>query len=214
MPGQKIGYKRVSTLIQRTDRQLDGMVLDQVFEDKTSGAKLERPELTRCIEYCRKGDALYVHSIDRLARDIVHLRTIIDKLLLKGVSINFVKEGLNFNSIGGSNPVSDLMLSVIGAIAEFERQLLLERQKEGVAAAHKRGVKFGAKPKLNPEQELELMEDIKTISKSKIAEKYGVSRATVYNIIKAHKLDGLLEKVTDSNKHASLFSDRKGDELL
>ena len=72
MPGQKIGYKRVSTLIQRTDRQLDGMELDQVFEDKTSGAKLERPELTRCIEYCRKGDALYVHSIDRLARDITH----------------------------------------------------------------------------------------------------------------------------------------------
>jgi DNA invertase Pin-like site-specific DNA recombinase len=79
------------------------------------------------------------------------------------------------------------MLSIVGAIAEFERELILERQREGVAAAHKNGVKFGAKPKLNPEQELELMEDIKTISKAKIAEKYGVSRATVYNIIKVHR---------------------------
>jgi DNA invertase Pin-like site-specific DNA recombinase len=187
MSGQKIGYKRVSTVLQNTARQLDGMVLDQIFEDKTSGANLERPELTRCIEYCRKGDTLYVHSIDRLARDIVHLRTIIDKLLSNGVAINFVKEGLNFDSGEGNNHLGNLMLSIVGAIAEFERELILERQREGVAAAHKNGVKFGAKPKLNPEQELELMEDIKTISKAKVAEKYGVSRATVYNIIKVHR---------------------------
>jgi DNA invertase Pin-like site-specific DNA recombinase len=186
MAGQKIGYKRVSTLIQRTDRQLDGMELDQVFEDKTSGAKLERPELTRCIEYCRKGDTLYVHSIDRLARDVIHLRAIIDKLLSNGVAIKFVKEGLNFDAGEGNNHLGNLMLSVVGGIAEFERQLILERQREGVAAAHKNGVKFGAKPKLNHSQELELMEDIKIISKAKAAEKYGVSRATVYNIIKAH----------------------------
>jgi DNA invertase Pin-like site-specific DNA recombinase len=131
MNGQKIGYKRVSTIDQNTARQLDGVSLDKLFEDKASGKDTNRPELQAALSYCREGDTLVVHSMDRLARSLVDLRGMVTKLTGRGVAVEFVKENLRFN--GDDSPMAILLLSLLGAVAEFERSLILERQREGIA---------------------------------------------------------------------------------
>ncbi len=133
MNGQKIGYKRVSTIDQNTARQLDGVPLDKLFEDKASGKDTNRPELQAALGYCREGDTLVVHSMDRLARSLVDLRGMVTKLTERGVAVEFVKENLRFN--GDDSPMAILLLSLLGAVAEFERSLILERQREGIALA-------------------------------------------------------------------------------
>jgi len=92
--GQRVGYLRVSTVDQNTDRQLDGIALDKVFTDKASGKDTNRPELTRALEYVREGDILVVHSMDRLARNLEDLRRIVRELTGRGVRVEFVKEAV------------------------------------------------------------------------------------------------------------------------
>lgn len=183
MTGHKVGYIRVSSLGQNTDRQLEGIKLDKTFTEKISAKDTNRPVLSSCFEFIREGDELHVHSIDRLARNLVDLQNIITDMNSKGVSVHFHKEGLTF--IGESNPTSKLMLQMMGAFAEFERNLIRERQAEGIANAKKRGVKFGKAPKLTPEQ----VAEVKAMAaarhnKTDIAKKYNVSRQTVYNVLK------------------------------
>ena len=120
--GQIVGYQRVSTVDQNTDRQLDGIELDEVFTDHASGKDTNRPQLQAMIKHVRKGDEVVVHSMDRLARSLVDLRRTVDELTAKGVRVRFVKEGLTFGDT--SDPCATLMLSVMGAVAEFERALL------------------------------------------------------------------------------------------
>lgn len=178
--GQTVGYVRVSTADQNTDRQLDGFQLDKVFTDHASGKDTNRPALTECLGYVRQGDELVVHSMDRLARSLVDLRQTVDHLTEKGVRVRFAKENLTFGDT--SDPCAVLMLSVMGAVAEFERSLLLERQREGIAIAKKKGVYKGRVPSLTDEQAKAL--DLRMAegeSASALAEEYGVSRATVYN---------------------------------
>jgi len=178
--GQIVGYQRVSTVDQNTERQLDGIELDEVFTDHASGKDTNRPQLQAMIKHVRKGDELVVHSMDRLARSLVDLRRIVDELTAKGVRVRFVKEGVTFGDT--SDPCATLMLSVVGAVAEFERALLLERQREGIAIAKAKGKYRGRVPSLNEDQ-------VKTVaarlakgeSASALAREYGVSRATVYN---------------------------------
>ena len=98
MTGQKIGYIRVSSVDQNTIRQLDGISLDKVFTEKLSGKSIERPILLECITYIRSGDTLYVHSIDRLARNAKDLLNLVEQLLIKQVTIIFVKNNLTFSS--------------------------------------------------------------------------------------------------------------------
>ena len=137
MAGQRIGYIRVSSLDQQVDRQLDGMVLDQIFTDKASGKDTNRPQLELMLRFARSGDTVVVHSMDRLARNLDDLRRIVHTLTGKGVRIEFVKEHLSFT--GDDSPMASLLLSVMGAFAEFERALIHERQREGIALVHLAG---------------------------------------------------------------------------
>lgn len=182
--GQSVGYQRVSTVDQNVERQLDGIVLDKLFTDHASGKDTERPQLRECLSYVREGDTLVVHSMDRLSRSLVDLRRTVDALTARGVRVHFVKEGLAFSS-DESDPCAVLMLSVMGAVAEFERSLLLERQREGIALAKQRGVYKGRKPSLSPAQAAEIAARIaERESASALAREYGVSRATIYNALK------------------------------
>ena len=147
---KRVGYIRVSTLDQNTERQLDGQELDKVFTDKASGKDTKRPQLQAALDYLREGDSLVVHSMDRLARNLDDLRRIVLGLTSKGVLVEFVKERLTFT--GEDSAMSQLLLSVMGAFAEFERSLIRERQREGIALAKKAGVYKGRKPSLTDEQ--------------------------------------------------------------
>jgi DNA invertase Pin-like site-specific DNA recombinase len=146
MAGQRIGYIRVSSLDQQVDRQLDGMELDQTFTDKASGKDAKRPQLEQLLRFARTGDTVLVHSMDRLARNLDDLRRIVHTLTGKGVRIEFVKEQLTFT--GEDSPMASLLLSVMGAFAEFERALTHERQREGIALAKQRGAYKGRKKAL------------------------------------------------------------------
>jgi DNA invertase Pin-like site-specific DNA recombinase len=179
MIGQRVGYKRVSTIDQNSSRQLDGVQIDKCFEDKASGKDMRRPELQAALLYCREADTLVVHSMDRLARSIVDLRAIVNELTSRGVAVEFVKENLRFT--GDDSPVAILLLSLIGAVAEFERSMILERQREGIALAKAAGKYKGRKPILNALQIEELRRRVRSGEpKSGLAREYGISRETLY----------------------------------
>jgi DNA invertase Pin-like site-specific DNA recombinase len=178
--GQRIGYQRVSTLDQNTARQLDGIELDKLFTDKASGKDTDRPELARAVAYVREGDTLVVHSMDRLARNLEDLRRIVRELTSCGVKVEFVKESLTF--AGDDSPMNTLLLSMLGAVAEFERSMILERQREGIAIAKAAGKYKGRKASLSQTQASELLERLtKGESVTALATEYGVSRQTIYN---------------------------------
>lgn len=113
MSGQKVGYVRVSTLDQKTDRQLVDENLDRVFEDKVSGKDIHRPQLIELLEYVRTGDTVVVHSMNRLARNLDDLRSLVRQITGKGACLRFVKENLTFTK--DESPMSTLLLSVMGA---------------------------------------------------------------------------------------------------
>lgn len=183
MIGQKIGYIRVSTLEQNQERQLEGITLDKVFTDKASGKSTDRPALQELLNFVREGDTVIVHSMDRLARNLDNLRYLVQTLTQKGIAVEFVKEHLTFT--GNDSPMAQLMLSVMGAFAEFERALIKERQREGIALAKKKGVYKGRKPSLSSEQIKEMKELIANGAiKSAVAKKFGIGRTTLYKVIK------------------------------
>ena len=140
--GQRVGYIRVSTVEQNTERQLDGIALDKTFTDKASGKDAIRPALQAALAYVREGDTLYVHSLDRLGRNVDDLRRIVSDLTGRGVTVAFVKNSLTFTG-DKRDPMATLMLTLLAAFAEFERSLLRERQAEGIAIAKARGVYKG-----------------------------------------------------------------------
>ncbi|GAA5228511.1 recombinase family protein [Paeniglutamicibacter antarcticus] len=181
--GQRLGYVRVSTLDQNEQRQLEGQTLDQVFTDHASGKDTKRPKLDELIRFARAGDTVLVHSMDRLARNLDDLRSVVQKLTGKGARVEFVKEGLVFT--GEDSPMANLMLSVMGAFAEFERSLIKERQREGIALAKTRGVYKGRKRSLSPDQVSELVAlAVKGVPKAQLARDYGLSRETVYQYLR------------------------------
>jgi DNA invertase Pin-like site-specific DNA recombinase len=180
--GKRVGYMRVSTLDQNAERQLDGAQLDKVFTDHASGKDADRPALQQALEYLREGDLLVVHSMDRLARNLDDLRRIVIALTRKGVHVEFVKEHLTFT--GEDSPMSMLMLSVMGAFAEFERSLIRERQREGIALAKRRGLYKGRPAFLKPERAQELRtRALAGEKKAALAREFGVSRQTLYRYI-------------------------------
>ena len=181
--GQRVGYIRVSTLDQNTERQLEGAELDRTFTDKASGKDTKRPQLVAALEYLREGDTLVVHSLDRLARNVEDLRRIVRELNERGVSIEFIKNRLTFS--GGADPTARLMLTMLGAFAEFERELIRERQREGIAIAKAKGKYKGRKRALNAEQIHELREmATQGLPKADLARAYDISRETVYQYLR------------------------------
>ena len=182
MKGQNVGYIRVSSVDQNTARQLEGINLDTIFEDHCSGKDTNRPQLKACLRHLRQGDRLHVHSIDRLARSLKDLQTLVEELTEQGISVHFHKENLVFS--GDSNPMHKLMFQMMGAFAEFERSMIRERQREGIAAARKQGKQIGAKPKLTEEQLAEIRERLDSGEQKKaLALEYEVSRQTLYNAL-------------------------------
>ena len=178
MQGQRIGYVRVSSFDQNPERQLEHVEVGRVFTDKASGKDTQRPELDSLLAFVREGDTVVVHSMDRLARNLDDLRRLVQKLTKRGVRIEFVKESLTFT--GEDSPMANLMLSVMGAFAEFERALIRERQREGIALAKQRGAYRGRKKALSPEQVAELRKRAAAgEQKAKLAREFGVSRETL-----------------------------------
>ena len=180
--GQRIGYIRVSTAEQNTDRQLEGVLLDHTFTEHASGKDRERPRLEEMIRYAREGDTVFVHSIDRMARNLEDLRRIVKTLLAKGVKVEFVKENLVL--CGEDSPVSTLMLSMIGSFAEFERAMIRERQREGIALAQRRGVYRGRLPSRTAEQVAVMRERVALgVPKAKVAKEFGLGKTAFYRYL-------------------------------
>jgi DNA invertase Pin-like site-specific DNA recombinase len=182
MPGQRIGYIRVSSFDQNPERQLETIALDRVFTDKASGKDMQRPELDRLLAFVREGDTVVVHSMDRLARNLDDLRRLVQTLTKRGVAVQFLKENMTFT--GDDTPMANLMLSVMGAFAEFERALIKERQCEGIALAKQRGVYTGRKRVLSPAQVAELRRRAATEPKAALAREFQISRETLYQYLK------------------------------
>ena len=123
--GQRVGYIRVSSHDQNPGRQLEGQQLDRTFAEKASGKDDERPELEALQKYVRESDTVVVHSMDRLTRNLDDLRRLVQQFSHNGIKVQFLKEKLSFS--GEDSAMSQLMLSMMGAFAEFERSLILER---------------------------------------------------------------------------------------
>lgn len=183
MTGKRIGYVRVSSFDQNPERQLENVHLDKVFTDKASGKDTHRPELDNLLAFVREGDTVVVHSMDRLARNLDDLRRLVQNLTKRSVRIEFIKESLAFT--GEDSPMANLMLSVMGAFAEFERALIRERQREGIALAKKRGAYRGRKRSLSDEQIAQMKQRVAAgEKKARIADDLGISRETLYQYLR------------------------------
>lgn len=182
--GQNIAYIRVSSTGQNTDRQLDGLAFDKTFTEHASAKDAKRPILSEAMEYLRSGDTLHVHSIDRLARNLQDLLGILSGLTERGVTVKFHKEALTFT--GEANPFQQLQLQIIGAVAEFERALIRERQREGIQKAKEEGKYKRPKVKALAPDQIESIRQRKEAGESvaSLAREYRVSRQTLYVSLK------------------------------
>ncbi|RMD59542.1 recombinase family protein [Candidatus Parcubacteria bacterium] len=177
-----VGYQRVSTDDQDLSLQRDALIEagvdpDHIYEDRLSGAKSDRPGLQACMKALRAGDVLVVWRLDRLARSLKDLIRIADDLEARGIGLRSLQEQIDTTSAAGR-----LFFHLMGALAEFERNLIRERTKAGLDAARRRGRKPGRKRKLSPKQiqiaETLLKDD--TLTVREIAEQIGISPATFY----------------------------------
>lgn len=185
----QVGYIRVSTVDQNTVRQLDGIELDKVFTEHKSGKNKDREQLTALLDYVRDGDTVHIHSIDRLARNLADLKDLVNTMNDKGVTVQFHKEGMKFNG-NKSDSMSNLLFNILGSFAEFERELMLERQREGIAKAKEEG-KYKGRIKTVDDTAIREAMSKDGASFRKVAKELGVSLSTVQRAMKenakAHK---------------------------
>ena len=180
-----LGYKRVSSYEQNTARQLEGIEIDHVFEDKASGKDTNRPELTNLIRTAYKGDTVVVHSMDRLARNLIDLKKVVSELVAKGAEVKFLKENLTFSD--KADDYSQLLLNLMGSFAEFERSLIKSRQMEGIAIRKAKGLYkgVGRKRSITDEQVEEIRRRVSAGEmKTKIARDMKISRESIYKLLK------------------------------
>jgi DNA invertase Pin-like site-specific DNA recombinase len=170
MKGHNVGYIRVSTNGQNTVRQLEGVDLDKIFTDIYTGSVKNRPQLEECLKYLREGDILHVHSIDRLARNLIDLQEIVDTLVGRKVAVKFHAENLEFRN--DDNPMAKLTLQIMGSFAEFERKIVKSRQMEGIAIAKKSGKPLGRTPL-----------DMRLSKKAKDLRQKGISVASIGQVL-------------------------------
>lgn len=179
--GQTVGYTRVSSVGQNDARQLDGVVLDKVFTDTTSGKDLKRPQLDAMLGFVREGDTVRVHSMDRLSRSLADLEGVVKTLTGRGVTVAFTSPALVFTG-DSTDAMAMLMLQMMGAVAQFERSLILERQREGIAKAKERGVYKGRKRSLDAAGVARLKSLLAGgMSKAQAAVELRISRTTLYS---------------------------------
>lgn len=186
---QIIGYVRVSTPAQNIERQLrilEPYHPDKIFSEYASGGTKERPELIKMREYVREGDCVVVPSMDRLGRNFIEFFSIVKEIQDKGASIRFIQEGMLLNP-KSPNPMDNLLMGVFAAVAEYERSMIRERQKEGIAIARERGVYKGRKP-IDPKRLEKGKEWVEIgLSITKAAKKIGVGRSTLWRYLKDQK---------------------------
>lgn len=186
MSGQNVGYIRVSSEGQNTIRQLEGITLDKEFAEAMTGSVRNRPQLESCLNYVRDGDTLHVHSIDRLARNLLDLQEIVDGLVCKGVTVKFHSENLVFANTD-DNPMAKLTLQIMGSFAEFERNIAKARQREGIEAAKKKGKHMG-RPKLEKSLvEVAIRLKNNGCSVVEISKRMGLSRPSIYKLLSQAK---------------------------
>ena len=180
-----IAYIRVSTADQNTERQLADVEISftKKFVDKCSGGSAQRPALNELKEYIREGDTVHVHSIDRLARNLSDLKDLVINWNNNGINVKFHKEGLCFKA-GGSDPMSELMLSMLGAVAQFELAMIQERRQEGIEKAKAAGKYRGRPTNKTNHQQIKLLRS-QGVSLRKIANQVGVSLSTVQRALEA-----------------------------
>lgn len=195
----RVAYIRVSSVDQNLDRQrleLDECKIEKWFEEKASGKDTERPELKRMQEFLREGDTLYISDFSRLARSVVDLLRICDELNRKNVKLVSMKEKIDTNTNEGR-----LMLTVIGAIAEFERSIIRERQAEGIAIAKLKGRYAGRKPmKINQDffDECYRLWRERKMTLVDLAKRLNISRSTAYRLIKQREEKEALQELKES----------------
>ena len=180
-----VGYARVSTTGQSLDTQLEALSgCEKVFREKISGAKDDRPELLAMLEFVREGDTVQVTKLDRLARNTRHLLEVSDYLQNKGVALNILNIGINT-----ATPTGKLMLTMIAAIATFEREMMLERQAEGIALAKLKGKYKGRKAtaRSKSQEVIEMLEQ--GLSKPEISRQLGIGITSIYRIVRANRPD-------------------------
>ncbi len=183
--GQTIGHIRVSSTDQNLARQIDAVgAVDRLFQDKVSGgSRAAREGLTECLAYTRAGDVLRIASMDRLARSLIDLQQIVDEILDKDASVHFVKEGQTYTA-ESSDSLSRLLLQMLGAFAEFERNLIRDRQAEGIRIAKAAGKYQGRARALTPSQTGEARVLIEQgVPKTKVATQLRVNRSTLYRAL-------------------------------
>lgn len=187
----KVAYARVSSQDQNLDRQLEmfkSIKPDRIFTDKASGKNMDRLGFQGMLSYVRDGDHLYVASMDRLARNLKDLLEVSELLQKKGVAIHFLKENLSLIPSGDQSPISKLLLSMMGAVAEFERALIRERQAEGIALAKTRGVYKGRSP-VSATLISQAKEKIAMgVPISRVAKNLKIGRTTIYKYLKEKDL--------------------------
>ena len=183
----RIGYVRVSSADQNTERQLADQQLTVTFTDKASGKNADRPQLQAMLAgNWPKGSVVVVHSMDRLARSLTDLLQLVEQLTGRGINVHFVKEAKTFRGGDSTDPMDMLMLSMLGAVAEYERTLIRERQREGIAKAKQRGVYKGRKRKLTDLAQIQQIVAEATAldaNKTHIAQRHGLSRQTLYKYL-------------------------------
>jgi DNA invertase Pin-like site-specific DNA recombinase len=195
-----VAYKRVSTVDQNLDRQFDDQDFDKVFSEKISGSTRNRPALSECLDYLREGDTLHVYSIDRLSRSIQDLIDIVSALNKKGVTLSFKKEGLTFTP-DDTDPMAKFQLHLFGIIAEFERSIIRERQREGIEIAKRNGVYTDRNSRsIGEDKEGHITRLLLTtnFNAQEIADIVGVSRTTVFN--RKRKLKNANDRRNSENK--------------
>ena len=185
MSGQIAGYVRVSSTDQNPDRQLAAVgVVDELFTERVSGrSRAGRPALTEMLRHVRRGDTVRVSSMDRLARSVVDLAQLVQELTGRGVRVDFVTEHLTFDP-GSEDPFATFQLHLLGAVAQLERSLIRERQREGIEIAKTKGVYAGRSRKLDDDQIAAAHQMVEAgVPKAKIARDLGCSRRVLYDAL-------------------------------
>lgn len=200
-----VGYARTSTLDQKAglegqQTELEAAGCEKVFVEQVSSVDVKgRERLAEALEYIRDGDTLVVTKLDRLARSVAHLLEVLEVISSKGASLRILSMGIDTGTATGK-----LMLTILGGVAEFEREIMLERQREGIAKAKAAGKYKGRKPTARGKADEVLALKLEGVGPTEIARRLGMGRASVYRILNDQKDKAGLERAADPLADAAL----------